>query len=196
MRKTIFVLGLLLFAIPASTFANDLHQDLIIYDFKDFAVFTSHWMDINCSLSDWCNGCDFDMSDSVDVNDLWDFADDWLFITAEDVAAIAARDAADAGLEHAVVPSGDLEPDGDGGDSTGREQDAAVLGPPHQHVACLPGVVGLGPHDDAGVAALAAGQVLEGQLEITARLARLAHAAEVQARALDVHDAGFAAGID
>ena len=57
--KAILVLSLLLFAFSASTFANDLYQDGIIYDFKDFAVFASRWMDANCSQPDWCNGCDF-----------------------------------------------------------------------------------------------------------------------------------------
>lgn len=101
-NRGILVLGLLLFAAPASTFANDLYQDGIIYDLKDFAVFASYWMDVNCSLSNWCNGCDFDMSGAVDANDLRFFAQDWLSITSDDLAAkAAARDAADIGFEQA-----------------------------------------------------------------------------------------------
>jgi hypothetical protein len=101
--KSILVSGLFLLTVTFPTFANDLHQDGVIYDFKDFAVFASHWMDVNCSQSDWCNGCDFDMNNSVDFDDLWGFVRDWLFITAEDIAAMAARDAADAGFEHAYA---------------------------------------------------------------------------------------------
>jgi len=47
-------------------------------DFRDFAVFASHWSDMNCHGPDYCGGCDFDQSGAVDINDLLTFAENWL----------------------------------------------------------------------------------------------------------------------
>ncbi len=55
--------------------------DLICPDgvnFIDYSFFAGHWMDVNCSDSNDCDGCDFDFSDMVDANDLQIFCDHWL----------------------------------------------------------------------------------------------------------------------
>ena len=117
MRRVILLLGLLLVAVPASAdpiFPNDLHQDGIIYDFKDFVVFASIWgTDLHYTHCEPAGPC-FTI-EYLDFNDLMDFANHWLFITADDLAAVmAARDAADAGFEHArlyMIDSFDAAPD-------------------------------------------------------------------------------------
>jgi hypothetical protein len=47
-------------------------------DFLDFAFFAGHWLLTNCGLSNNCNGADFDISGTVNSNDLKIFADQWL----------------------------------------------------------------------------------------------------------------------
>lgn len=47
-------------------------------DFLDYAYFSNYWLDTDCALSNDCNGTDFDLSDTVDGNDLKFFTDSWL----------------------------------------------------------------------------------------------------------------------
>ena len=47
-------------------------------DMSDFAFFVGHWMNINCSNSNNCDGTDLDKSDMVDMPDLVIFANNWL----------------------------------------------------------------------------------------------------------------------
>jgi len=47
-------------------------------DFLDYAYFANHWQDINCGVSNDCDGADLDFSDAVDWVDLKIFCDHWL----------------------------------------------------------------------------------------------------------------------
>jgi len=47
-------------------------------DFLDYAYFSDYWFDTNCAAFNDCDGTDFDLSDSVDANDLKIFCDYWL----------------------------------------------------------------------------------------------------------------------
>ncbi len=47
-------------------------------NFRDFTLFASHWLDVNCQGPGYCSGCDFDQSGAVDINDLFDLAENWL----------------------------------------------------------------------------------------------------------------------
>lgn len=44
----------------------------------DFQSVASKWMETNCSESNWCNGADYDRSNSVDIGDLLLLAEQWL----------------------------------------------------------------------------------------------------------------------
>ncbi|GAJ16152.1 unnamed protein product, partial [marine sediment metagenome] len=57
-----------------SDFDGDNHVD-----FADYAVFASHWMDVDCNYPSWCEGTDLDYSHKVDFNDLDIFVDSWLW---------------------------------------------------------------------------------------------------------------------
>lgn len=46
-------------------------------DFADFAFFTLHWLQTNCQTSNWCNGTDFDKSQTVDTKDIATLLKDW-----------------------------------------------------------------------------------------------------------------------
>jgi len=50
-----------------------------IVNFEDFAVLAEYWMDYVCVEPEWCEGCDFDHSELVDLNDLRKFAENWLW---------------------------------------------------------------------------------------------------------------------
>ncbi|MHC4323465.1 MAG: hypothetical protein ACYSUX_04235 [Planctomycetota bacterium] len=54
-------------------------------DFKDFAVFSSHWSRQDCEdpNTNWCGGADFDHSGMVDVNDLELFTQYWLYVPTD-----------------------------------------------------------------------------------------------------------------
>jgi predicted outer membrane repeat protein len=56
---------------------SDFNNDGIV-NFKDFAILANYWMDYVCVEPDWCEGCDFDHSGLVDLNDLRKFAENWL----------------------------------------------------------------------------------------------------------------------
>ena len=47
-------------------------------DLVDFAQLAAHWLENNCSDSDWCNGADVDLSGDVGVSDLQIIAEYWL----------------------------------------------------------------------------------------------------------------------
>lgn len=49
-------------------------------NFLDFSGFANQWM-ADCGNPDWCDGCDFDESGKVDVNDLGEFVEYWLLGT-------------------------------------------------------------------------------------------------------------------
>ena len=58
---------------------TDLNDDLIV-NFIDFAAFANKWSAQDCNESNgWCQGCDFDQSGAVDVNDMAIFAANWLW---------------------------------------------------------------------------------------------------------------------
>jgi hypothetical protein len=57
----------------------DLNDDLTV-NFIDFAAFANKWSAQDCNESNgWCQGCDFDQSGAVDVNDMVVFAANWLW---------------------------------------------------------------------------------------------------------------------
>jgi hypothetical protein len=47
-------------------------------DFADYAVLAVHWLNQNCTETDWCDRADIDQSGEVDIFDLAVFADNWL----------------------------------------------------------------------------------------------------------------------
>ncbi len=47
-------------------------------DFVDYSFFASHWAEDNCGASNDCDGTDLDQLDTVDINDLRIFVDNWL----------------------------------------------------------------------------------------------------------------------
>ncbi|MDD5327119.1 MAG: hypothetical protein PHY02_04805 [Phycisphaerae bacterium] len=47
-------------------------------DFTDYAVLAIHWLNQNCTETDWCDKADIDQSGEVDIFDLYIFADNWL----------------------------------------------------------------------------------------------------------------------
>lgn len=59
----------------------DLNGDGIV-NFFDFAILAKHWLD-TCSEPDWCQGSDSDHSGSVDLEDLLNFVDYWLWCRAD-----------------------------------------------------------------------------------------------------------------
>jgi len=50
-----------------------------IVNFEDFAVLAYYWQDYVCEEPDWCEGCDYDESRAVDINDLMRFTENWLW---------------------------------------------------------------------------------------------------------------------
>lgn len=50
-----------------------------IVNFEDFAILASYWVGYICAELEWCEGCDFDHSGLVDLNDLRTFAEGWLW---------------------------------------------------------------------------------------------------------------------
>ena len=47
-------------------------------DFVDYSFFASHWAEDNCGASNDCDGTDLDLLETVDINDLRIFVDNWL----------------------------------------------------------------------------------------------------------------------
>ena len=47
-------------------------------NFVDFSFFAGHWQNDNCGASNDCDGTDLDQLDTVDINDLRIFVDNWL----------------------------------------------------------------------------------------------------------------------
>jgi hypothetical protein len=43
-----------------------------------FAFFAERWLNTNCAASNNCDGTDFDLSGTVDLNDLAVFVQNWL----------------------------------------------------------------------------------------------------------------------
>jgi len=50
-----------------------------IVNFNDFAILAYYWVDSLCTDPDWCEGCDYDQSSTVDIEDLKTFAENWLW---------------------------------------------------------------------------------------------------------------------
>jgi hypothetical protein len=57
--------------------SRDFNNDTIV-NFKDFAIFASHWMAANCTDPNWCDGTNLDTDGNVDINDLMLFCQYWL----------------------------------------------------------------------------------------------------------------------
>ncbi len=55
----------------------DFYDDAVV-NFRDFAIFASHWMDEICSAPGWCEKTDVDESGRVDILDLAEFVKYWL----------------------------------------------------------------------------------------------------------------------
>jgi len=47
-------------------------------NFTDYVSFSANWEQMTCESPDWCYGCDFDKSGTVDILDFAVFADYWL----------------------------------------------------------------------------------------------------------------------
>ena len=47
-------------------------------DFRDLAVFASHWLEQNCTGPDWCGGADVDHSTEVNWGDVAILTQQWL----------------------------------------------------------------------------------------------------------------------
>jgi hypothetical protein len=58
---------------------GDFNQSKFV-DFTDFAILANRWMN-SCVDPHWCDGCDFDESGKVDVDDLGEFVEYWLLGT-------------------------------------------------------------------------------------------------------------------
>jgi hypothetical protein len=56
---------------------RDFNNDTIV-NFRDYAIFASHWMETNCISPNWCEGTDLDTNGKVDINDLRLFCEFWL----------------------------------------------------------------------------------------------------------------------
>ncbi len=51
-----------------------------LYNHKDYSVFAAQWQKTNCSRSNaWCNGADRDRDGKVEIDDLMQFANWWLY---------------------------------------------------------------------------------------------------------------------
>jgi predicted metalloprotease len=50
-----------------------------IVNFNDYAVFAFYWTDSLCTAPGWCEGCDYDHSGTVGIEDIGRFAEDWLW---------------------------------------------------------------------------------------------------------------------
>jgi parallel beta-helix repeat protein len=50
-----------------------------IVNFEDFAFLAYYWQGYVCEEPDWCEGCDYNQSGVVDVNDLMRFCENWLW---------------------------------------------------------------------------------------------------------------------
>lgn len=59
--------------VPSCDYNND-----TIVNFQDFRIFVSHWLEINCQSSGWCEGADLDTNGSVEIEDLMRFCEFWL----------------------------------------------------------------------------------------------------------------------
>jgi unsaturated rhamnogalacturonyl hydrolase len=63
-----------------------------LYDAGDFAAFANQWLQSGCSSGNgWCGGFDYDISGTVDTEDLGRFCDQWLTskdnLLSDDIAA-------------------------------------------------------------------------------------------------------------
>lgn len=56
---------------------GDFNQSKFV-DFADFVILANRWMN-SCVDPHWCDGCDFDESGKVDINDLGEFSKYWLW---------------------------------------------------------------------------------------------------------------------
>jgi hypothetical protein len=57
---------------------SDFNGDKIV-NFNDFAFLAYYWVDALCTAPDWCEGCDYDHSGKVDIEDLKTFEENWLW---------------------------------------------------------------------------------------------------------------------
>ncbi|GAG36399.1 unnamed protein product, partial [marine sediment metagenome] len=56
---------------------GDLSEDCCV-NWGDFSIFSSHWLEDNCTADDWCGGADLDNSGEVSWGDFSVFAAHWL----------------------------------------------------------------------------------------------------------------------
>jgi hypothetical protein len=83
--SVMFKLGLFTLAIPffaiatthAASVPGNLNADQRV-DFQDFAIFSSFWLDSNCTEPAWCGGSDINRDQAVDGLDLLIMMDNWL----------------------------------------------------------------------------------------------------------------------
>jgi unsaturated rhamnogalacturonyl hydrolase len=80
----------ILFAASLLFFSPSLFADEL-YDFNDFAAFANEWLQSCNSGNGWCNGFDYDISGTVDAEDLIRFSKLWLTskdnLLSDDIAA-------------------------------------------------------------------------------------------------------------
>ena len=65
---------------------SDLNHDGKVNS-KDYSIFAYYWLEYVCSEPDWCEGCDYDHSGVVDLEDLQRFAEDWM-CDVEDISLV------------------------------------------------------------------------------------------------------------
>jgi len=63
---------------------SDFNGDGIV-NFNDFAILSYYWIDALCIDPDWCEGCDYNQSGTVDIEDIKRFTEDWLWVEEEDI---------------------------------------------------------------------------------------------------------------
>jgi hypothetical protein len=66
---------------------SDLDDDGTV-NFRDYSILASYWLAYMCSEPDWCEGCDYDRSGEVNVEDVKSFVKDWLWCEEEDINLI------------------------------------------------------------------------------------------------------------
>ncbi|MHC4396576.1 MAG: hypothetical protein ACYS1A_13065 [Planctomycetota bacterium] len=76
---TIYVDHMYIESVSTVELDPDLNDDGAV-DGLDLGTFVQQWLAVGCVAEDWCAGCDFDYSGSVDFNDYGVLADDWLFV--------------------------------------------------------------------------------------------------------------------
>ncbi len=84
---------------------SDFNIDRFV-NFEDFSIFAFYWLEQVCLEPGWCQGCDYDHSGSVDIEDLSRFTQDWLWTPQQfDINLIAYLKFNDANGEIALDSS-------------------------------------------------------------------------------------------